>query len=205
MDLNKKQNWEEKAPLLAATGRSNPFLVPDGYFEELPEGIQARITLEEAGISKETGFTIPSGYFESLHEKVEASIALQELKEEMSNEGFVVPLGYFDDLNDRIQQRTQAQAPVRTVRFVPKWINYAAAAVVTIAATFGVLMFSNSNSFESRLSEVPDQEIVNYLQMYSDQTDVQVIVENLEVKNSLGVTDNISEQELRQYLEETSL
>ena len=44
--MNLKTNtdqWQEKAPRLAQMEKINPFEVPDGYFESLPNRIQERI------------------------------------------------------------------------------------------------------------------------------------------------------------------
>lgn len=205
MDLDKKhQDWEGEAPELAKMPVSNPFLVPKGYFEDLEETIHARIRLESLDLNKDPGFSVEAGYFESLPEKIEAAVALQQLKEEMTTEGFTVPAGYFEGLQDRISQKVQPQPKVR--KLYSGWMNYAAAATITLAVAFGFLMNSNSRNFSAKLSKVPEQEIVNYLQLYSDQMDSQVIVENMEPNNAFSdVSEDVSAQELKYYLEDTSL
>lgn len=206
MDLNEKhQGWEEEAPELAKIPRDNPFVAPEGYFEALTESVHARISMESLNLSKETGFTVTDEYFETLPEKIEASIALQKLKEEMKSEGFTVPEGYFDQLNSRISERVQQQQP-KVRKLVPAWLSLAAAACVTVALGIGLLLNNGkSNIISADLSQVPEQEIINYLQLYSDQMDSQVIVENIESNAFSEVSDEVSAQELKYYLEDTSL
>ncbi|HEY1024659.1 MAG TPA: hypothetical protein VGE26_05795 [Sphingobacteriaceae bacterium] len=205
MDLNKRQqDWEDEAPHLAAIGRSNPFIVPDGYFVELPQSIHDKITLEETGLLKATGFSVPPGYFEILSDKIEASIAVEELKDEVNADGFAVPPGYFERLTGHIQQQTlHKEAKIRRLTF--SWIGYAAAACITVAIAV-TLLFNNFTSIDDKLSTISDQEIENYLALYADQADTQVILENLEAEKAFDhVSNNFSDEELEQYLEDTSL
>lgn len=205
MDLDKKhQDWEGEAPELAKMPVSNPFMVPQGYFDDLEEAIHARIRLEALSLNKDSGFKVEDDYFELLPEKIEASIAFQELKEEMTTEGFSVPAGYFEGLQERITQRVQPQPRVR--KLYSGWMNYAAAASITLAVAFGFLMNRSAPNFSAKLSKVPEQEIVNYLQLYSDQMDSQVILENMEHNSAFSdVSEDVSAQELKYYLEDTSL
>lgn len=205
MDLHKRQqDWEDEAPHIAATGRGNPFLVPDGYFEELPQSITDRIILDEAGVSKSSGLTVPEGYFEFLPEKIEAAVAVEKLKEEVDTHGYSTPAGYFDSLSERIQQQT-VRKETKVRRLIPAWAGYAAAACITLAVG-AALVFNYADPIGKELSKVPDQEIENYLALYADQADTQVILENLETEKAFNhVSDNFSAEELQQYLEETPL
>jgi hypothetical protein len=207
MDLNKKRkDWEEEAPELAKVSRSNPFTVPGDYFEEMERGIQARVMLESLQLQKESGFIVHEDYFGSLPEKIEASLAVEELKEEMDTEGFTVPSGYFEELNARITSKVLGHEP-KVRKLFPGWMSYAAAASITVLVAFGFLMNrNNTNTVPAELSAVPEQEIVSYLQLYADQMDSQVIVENLEPTGAFsGLSDDVSAQELKYYLEDTSL
>ncbi len=206
MDLNKnRQEWEDEAPELAKMPAGNPFTVPQDYFAELEGAIHARLTIDSLGLDRRTGFTVQDDYFDHLPEKVEAALAVEELKQEMHTEGFTVPEGYFDTLQDRISRRVQIPEP-KVRKLFPEWTRYAAAASITVLIAFGVYMKGGRSTIADKLSAVPEQEIVNYLQLYSDQMDNQVIVENLESSAAFsGLSDDVSSQELRYYLEDTSL
>src|SRR6476620_2120758 len=69
------------APSLAGIDFQQPYKVPAGYFEDLPEQIMLRIRLEDAGspqeeleiispflggLSKKMPFSTPEGYFDTL-------------------------------------------------------------------------------------------------------------------------------------------
>ena len=205
MDLNEKyQDWEDEAPELAKISRSNPFLTPSGYFRQLEESIQGRVILESLNLDQEPGFKVEAEYFDSLPQKIEASVALQELKEEMKSEGFTVPLGYFDELNEKISRRIERpEAKIR--KLVPGWMRYAAAASIAIAVAVGLLVKEDAQVAGTDLSAVPEQQIINYLELYSDPMDNQVIVENMEPGAFSEVSDDVSTQELKYYLEDTSL
>lgn len=200
---NKDINWEKDAPHIASAGRANPFLVPEGYFSTLEENLTSRIVIEEIGNDK--GLSVPHGYFEQLPGLIEAKIAVEELKEELSTEGFKVPEGYFETLGERIVQRTQTQKVIQ-VRKLSAWLSYAAAACVTAIIGAAIFLNANNNSINQRISEVPAGAIENYLNLYTDQTDMQVIEENTDSKRVFsGITNNISEKELEEYIEETTL
>jgi hypothetical protein len=206
MDLNKnRQDWEDEAPELAKVPAGNPFTVPHDYFSELEGAIQARLTIERLELSRQTGFIVGDDYFDHLPEKVEAALAVEELKEEMHTEGFTVPEGYFDSLQDRISRKVHAPEP-QVRKLFPEWTRYAAAASITVLIAFGVYLRGNQNTISDKLASVPEQEIVNYLQLYADQMDSQVIVDNLEPNTAFsGLSDDVSSQELKYYLEDTSL
>lgn len=199
---NRNIDWEKDAPHIAAAGRENPFVVPEGYFSTMHQQLNSRIAIEEIG--KDPGFYAPEGYFDELPELVEAKIAVEALKEELSTEGFKVPEGYFETLGQKITERTVSKKRNRILSMVPKWTPYAAAACIT--AIIGITFFfsTTQNSIDHRISKLPDHEIESYLNLYTDQTDMRVIEENIETKDAFSVvTNNISEKELEEYIEET--
>ncbi|HXH98967.1 MAG TPA: hypothetical protein VNI52_01775 [Sphingobacteriaceae bacterium] len=205
MDLDKRHSdWEKDAPNISLAGRGNPFAVPESYFTEMREHLTSQFTLES--FCKDPGFNLPEGYFNQLPDFIEAKIAVEELKEELSTEGFKVPHGYFDTLSQKIGERTTTRDKTRIQTLIPMWMNYAAAACITVI--IGVFMFFNMNqdNISSRLAQLPDQEIESYLNLYTDQTDIQVIEKNTDTREAFsGVTNTISEKDLEEYIETTSL
>ncbi len=209
MELNKNNgNWEKDAPALAAVERANPFTVPLNYFEDMQDQLQSRIAIAESSrTSKNTSFTVPEGYFDTLGDRIMSTVKAESFKEEMSESGFSVPDNYFVNLEESIIKKADAlnAAPSKTVRrLVPVWMKYAAAACIAIV-TGSVIFFSQqNNTLESKLSKIPENDIVTYLQAYSDTGDFPVIVENLE-KNAVAIEigSSLSDQEIEQYLEST--
>jgi len=208
MDLeNTGKEWREEAPLLSAMDKKDPFTVPDNYFTDLQNNITSRCLIEDARFRNEEEFTVPAGYFDSLVEQTEGRIAEQTVRSLVSSPGLTVPDEYFSTLHQSIVARTSkavapAEAVVRPLR--SNWFKYAAAACVT-AILGSVLIFSNQdNSFESGLSRIPDQDIINYLQMHSDVGDTPLILESLGQNVNLSdISSDISDAELEEYISTT--
>jgi len=188
----------------------NKFEVPDGYFDTLEERIASATRLDKLREEMPSdGFNVPADYFDSLSENLQTRIAIEQAIEK-GNE-FTVPEDYFSQLEDTILAKTiganeiKPEAKVR--RLIPGWFKYAAAACITAVIATGVYINSRQNesqSIEQQLAEIPEQEIVNYLQAYSSLGDGEVIAEHLEKTNNIPRTeDGISKQEIEEYLEST--
>lgn len=209
MELNKNNgNWEKDAPALAAVERTNPFTVPLNYFENMQDQLQSRMAItESSGEGGNTRFTVPDGYFDTLSDRIMSTVKAESFKKEMSETGFSIPDNYFVNLEESIIKKADAlnAAQSKTVRrLIPAWMKYAAAACIT-AVTGSVIFFSQqNNTLESKLSKIPENDIVTYLQAYSDTGDFPVIIENLE-KNIVATEtgSSLSDQEIEQYLEST--
>lgn len=70
---------QELAPTLASMEKTNPFRVPDGYFEKLENQ-----TLAKTGSSASHDQSLPEGYFESLSDRILEKV-------EVKTEAKVVP------------------------------------------------------------------------------------------------------------------
>lgn len=110
------------APALhALKSKANGFVVPENYFEELPDQIVSRVLLPEAGefpvsesyfteseeqinagtvIPTENGFTVPEGYFENFEANLEARLHLENHLPKAESE---IPEGYFGDLERELK------------------------------------------------------------------------------------------------------
>jgi hypothetical protein len=91
------ENLEKYAPTLAKVRKENCFMVPDGYFDELPEAICIETITSQ--FSRENPFTVPANYFNDLVIEVEASVFATGLVKENK---FDVPANYFDELPQEI-------------------------------------------------------------------------------------------------------
>ncbi|NEU07766.1 hypothetical protein GZH53_05535 [Flavihumibacter sp. R14] len=205
MDLeNTGNDWMEEAPLLSATDKKNPFTVPENYFSNLENDIRSRCVIEDSRFSNEEEFPVPADYFESLIQQTESRIAEEVIRGYAPSSGFTVPEGYFTTLQQNILAGTTvpakpAEALIRPIR--TNWIRYAAAACVTVVLG-SVLIFNNQkDTFEAGISHIPDQEIINYLQIHSDIGDTPMILESLgQNVNLTDLSGDISDAELEEYI-----
>ncbi len=200
-------DWLKDAPNLASVGRRTPFTVPSGYFEESSAHLNAYFLAEANRFAQEEEFNIPSDYFDELPERIENRIAIENIKNLVPSVGFAIPEDYFTDLsgriNSRITQIPSRRKPLR--RILSTWIPYSAAACITLL--IGSLIYFNSfyYSFGKQLSEVPDQTIINYLQVNSTINDTQFIIENISTDGLQQITTDVSSEELEQYIKNTTL
>lgn len=207
MDLNEiKEDWQKDAPRLAAMEKKNPYTVPDAYFEEMESQLLSRIKISEADNNQHL-FTVPEGYFDALPDQIISLAKFDELKQAKDIEVFSVPENYFLDLEDRIITKigTEAEehAKPKVKRLVPSWATYAAAACLTAIISFGIY-YNNigKNDVETQIAALPAEEIVGYLQLYSDAGDGPALIESLKNESDLSeIGSNVSEQEIEQYLE----
>lgn len=115
---------------------------------------------------------------------------------------FVTPEGYFDTLSDRITQRMdqERKATVKG-RIIPMWTRYAAAACLTFV--LGVTLYLNlrpNTPAKINWNEIPDQEIIAYLEMNMEETDARMIINAMDEKLAPELTSGVSEQELATYI-----
>jgi hypothetical protein len=207
MDLNEmNENWQKEAPTLAAMEKTNPFKVPDNYFEGMSEQLRNRITISEFD-NNETLFTVPENYFETLTDKITSITALEELKQPDSKI-FTVPDNYFITLEERIAARLPLEKEVSTPkirRIFSSWSTYAAAACLTAVISVGVFLNigNGGENIQSRIAQLPADEIENYLQLYSDAGDAAMIVNTLGTGSEISeLVPEVSEQEIEKYLEQ---
>lgn len=191
------KEWQKDAPVLASIGRDNPFTVPAGYFESLTEQVKAQTFIESKRFNVQDEFSIPENYFIGLTQRIQSRIAIENKLNQKSEQGFSVPDEYFVNLNNRIQSRIGKKKSY--------WFSYAAAACITMI--IGSVIYFNSSYYtiSRELSDVSDQEIINYLQIHTTVSDNQYIIDHLNTEELQQVNNDISAQELELYINNTSL
>lgn len=103
-DIENKE-WLNDYDRLKQVSKTNPFTVPDGYFDELSDRIKSVVRLDEMKNSiSSTGFSVPENYFENLAANIQSRIAVEEMLD-TQNTGLAVPRNYFDELSSNIQSR----------------------------------------------------------------------------------------------------
>lgn len=209
MDFNSTDfELMKEAPTLHAIGRKNPFTVPENYFASLTEALNTRILIESARFENEQEFKLPENYFEQLPDLIEGRLALENIKSGLAaKSGLTIPTGYFEELSPRILALINDQPSKEQT--VPKlktmWTSYAAAAcVVLIMSTALFFSLHNSNNIDARLAKIPEQDIVNYLQLHADIGDTPAIMENLNHNASYTqLSNDVSADDLEFYINNT--
>ncbi len=154
-----------------------PYQVPPGYFDTLPELILARVrsnglnAVEEiselspllAGLSRKMPYDVPENYFGTTADQLEAitsdeeSLVLSFISKEMP---YQVPAGYFAGFPEQMLDKL----PRQQARVIPmmkrKWMRMAVAASVTaIMAISGFLYFNNRNEIAPAGNETVSTEL----------------------------------------------
>ena len=209
---------------LKETIASDGFTIPSDYNQSLENSIFNRISeykLKEMITSE--GFTLPSDYSHSLENSIFARIAEQKLKESIVEPGFDLPQYYFETLSDRIintvQEPEKGNTPVHQIGRPKKWYaRYAVAAsfaaMLSIGGYWGY-QYQQQNTapvetiaeeqLSQHLSEIPKQEIINYLAASASGDDMIYMSQYTDEANlpTKGFGSNISKQEIEDYLNYT--
>lgn len=203
---NSDKDWLKEAPTLAKISRANPFAVPSVYFESLNESLNALVKLEILRFENDDEFNLPENYFNNLAERIEDRLALQLIQDLAPAEGFKVPDSYFTSFTERINLRIDEKiAPAVQKNLFPSWIRYSAAASIIFVIAISIYFNSSIYVFNQQLSKVPDQDIINYLQVHSTVSDNQYIIENISEDGLQQVSTEVSEEDIEQYINSTTL
>ena len=176
--------------------------VPDGYFEQLTDSITAKIAEQKLkALVSEPGFTVPDGYFEGLGQLLAAE---GKLRGKVAGAGFTVPQGYFDTLPDRIGEQTQQRPATPVRRMAPlRWVAYAAASIALVFGLAGIFRSAVSDHFpetQQSLASVPDQQILDYLELYGSSDDMMYISEQMVDFDEQQISTEISDEDIEAYL-----
>jgi hypothetical protein len=141
----------------------NVYAVPEGYFNDLADGIMSSIHLEAGKQFAQQGpYTIPDRYFEDLSSTILARLqAIPGTKsspvDTAANEFlttigkgnvYEVPAHYFEQLPAQVISKVSspAQGKVVSLRTITRnWISYASAAAVAGIMVVGAFMFTDNN------------------------------------------------------------
>lgn len=229
--------WNELqsvSAFVAAIPLNSTYLVPEGYFVSFPANmLEKAMTSTLLPHTASTPFHVPEGYFEAFPSGILARLAITEGEEDPAaelagmapllstvskKEVYTVPKGYFAETDfTKIARSSAPEGKVITLRIARKWIQYAAAAVVTgILVTSAFLFTDDSSNYlentgyeradvSSSLKKVSEEELVQFL---SNPEHSPVVAANTlpasdeelaDVKNNIR---KISDEELSQYLKE---
>jgi len=206
--------------------QSDGLIVPAGYFQTLEQNITTDIAATELkDIVSTDGFAVPINYHLDLEETIFSRITEEKLKATVPTTEFDVPPHYFDTLSDKIIDAIQEtneesnSTPVRRLGKQKKWYSrYAVAASFTAMLGLGGYwgyQYQQQNTIpednlaeeqlSQHLSEIPKQEIINYLSASASGDDIIYMSQYTDETNlpTKGFGTNISKQEIEDYLNYT--
>jgi hypothetical protein len=105
-DIGNKE-WLNDFELLKKVNPSNPFTVPDSYFNELNQRIVSGIRLNDLKQNAHQEFTVPENYFNELSGHIISRINIEQALNQP--DGFTTPDNYFEDLTAQIQSRVKME------------------------------------------------------------------------------------------------
>lgn len=209
MEINEtSEDWDATKSFPGATNRETPFSVPEAYFDNLPDQIMSRIMLDEMGFKEQnSGFNVPAAYFDDLSVRIESAVTAETWKDLKTENAFSVPGDYFEKSAKRISQAVAV--PLKDGKVRSMYLNlfkYASAACVLIVTAFFFYSNHHNANLDEKFSELPGDDIVNYLQISTDAGDAPVIMDNIsQVTIDIKSDNGVSDKDIRNYLEATSL
>ncbi len=208
-----------------------PYSVPVGYFDTITGKLLEQAYLELV-VEKSQAYTIPAGYFELLPDRIMVSIRKQDVTQELEELAPVLNLvskqmpysrAALPELNMEalMEQTAMSEIPViqMPVRKTRKWIQYAAAAVVTGVVLATAFLYNSKTTDEvnsinyahvdvsQEMSKLSEEELNTYLAateklvINTGDRDVYGVEALPEVDEHIEMS---SDDELKQYLDEST-
>jgi hypothetical protein len=169
-----EQEIQALTPGFTWPSKAMPFQVPDGYFEALPDRLQANIDP-----------VLPIGL-------------------SVNGQPFSVPDNYFEQLGNRILDKAQSDPPVNKGRlaflFNKKIVLYAAAATIGGLLVAAAFLFTNSRPGSATLQ----QRITVVTEEPSTSSHTILVPENEVYREIAQKMQGVSDEEINNYLEETA-
>lgn len=219
-----RQIWFQSLPFL------NPYSVPEGYFENLPEIILDKLAVKSnySHAVTKTLYNVPHGYFNNLAGNILQKIksknnTVQEELEEIApllstipkTNVFTVPARYFETLAP-VQTKLSEQ-PVKVISIGTKarrWIAYAAAACIAAFMFGGGYYYmqgkapANTSAIHTEIAGVNIEQAISQLSdsdiddyLNNDNSDVYTN-QNFDNQdlNIKTLIENMSDEEIDNYL-----
>lgn len=168
--------WKAEAPYLASLQKGNPFLVPEKYFDTLPESIHHSVYLHHLkGSIATTGFSVPDGYFDSLKDQILLETGGSILAQLPAADGYTTPDLYFEQLQAKIFAKTitpesaptsqeQILSSKTESKIIRLWrsglLKYASAACFVLASAFGFYLNQHNFSPEPTATEIANEQML---------------------------------------------
>lgn len=223
----------EISPLLAENQPVIPYRVPETYFEGLADSVLGMISVQGLfNTVKSPTYEVPEGYFETLSSnilsRIREQVPVNEIAGELNEiapllntvskkEVYAVPAGYFDTVVFAAnRQADKAPAKIVTLKTAHKWMQYAAAAVITGVLVTGAFLYTDNNDYKktentdrlnvtNELDKMSVDDLAGYLDNPSlfiaapAATTLASEADLMDVKNNVH---QYSDEELSQYVKE---
>ena len=210
------QELNELESSLASMGSANPYVLPEGYFDDMFEQLMQKIKAmngsasEEiqilspllSSISRSMPYELPAGYFDNLETTItvlnnsqahsvadelnELSSLLGGLKKEMPYE---VPKGYFEQFETLPAIQPKAKVVSLANR---KIFRYAAAAVITAVIAVSGFLISNRNANPEKVLARIEKNANKVIEKTSDKELIDFL-ETTSSEQDLAINDNKEE------------
>lgn len=160
------------------------FDLPQGYFENFAAGVLARIKGETAataagetealspllaGLSRKMPYALPPDYFTHVLAPASGQDPIPGWGSEARQMPYTVPAGYFNSLASEVAAQVQPRSAKVVPMFARKWVQYAAAAVITGALVLAGLLYQGKPGVDpaadtdawvaKKLDDVSNQEL----------------------------------------------
>jgi len=202
--MAENMEWENEAPQLAKLKKSNPFTVPENYFDELGERINQCVFINSLQEIESSGFNVPENYFDTLATQITSRVALEQFKNEDS-QGFVVPKGYFENLQQNITAKTVSTENVKkNVKSVKKTVKlwhqplfkYVVAASLVIVSTTGWFANKQYQNKQLRSAELAREQLLYDI----DESLIVEYVQESQNTKTANVADSENVNEMEDYI-----
>ncbi|MBE8712842.1 hypothetical protein [Sphingobacterium hungaricum] len=209
--------------------RKTGFTTPADYFENAQQAILGQVKIESIQSPEEIVFQTAPNYFNTLQSRIMNAIEEDKGLDSVEEDGFSVPAAYFENAKVSILAKIkednvvefvpnqQEETPVRKISVYRKWSKYVAAACLVSILGIGSYSYLNSTdqptltaaTDNTELSEIPDEEIANYLAQSGDAEDLIFFSnynEEIQEDHSThahdedGICENVKEKDIEDYL-----
>lgn len=189
---------------LAGAPRVMPFPVPAGYFNDLAANLLLCAT-ENADVQAINNYDVPAGYFETLPGDILKQIKTEEFVTSLPKQNpYETPTGYFDKLPDEVLAHAKQQGKKGAIVINWQPIRWAAAAILVLGLGFGSykMLYNKPIDTNKALAAVPKDSIHAYIVQNVDDFETELILNSLGTEKTIKGTNQISEQEIVEYLNE---
>lgn len=198
-------DWMNQAPHLAKLPKTNPFTVPQEYFENLPAHVNSAIYLDALKQhAPDMDMSVPAGYFEQSKENILSRIAEENIKELVQEDGFAVPEGYFSNLNSSImaqlaEPKKKQQKPTIFKMWHSRAMKYATAACIVIISS--VALYMNYEGNNQNVSKVHTNSVAMGEEQDLFDIDEQSVIEQVQTdKSGQAANTTASQSEMEDYI-----
>ena len=227
----------EISPLIAENQPVNPYRVPESYFEELADNVLDLIYIQQVlpGTAKAPTYEVPEGYFETLSSNILSCIRLQTgsvnaMASELEDiapllntipkkEVYSVPAGYFDQVDFSAARQTERiPAKILTLKTARKWMQYAAAAVITGVLVTAAFLYTDNNTYKktdnsdrlnvtAELNKMSVDDLAQYLDnpsLFIAAPAATTLASEADLSDIKNNVRQYSDEELGQYVKENA-